>query len=108
MTTNAATESKLGALHAKVAQVMVNALDVVEKAQEVYLELPADDENIGPAPEVSAPLLSAITKFLNDNKITCVAEDSEAMSELAEKLANKRKRRTVGNVVHLDNPDAVG
>jgi len=104
MTTNAASEKNLGSLHDKVAKVMVNALEVVEKAQQVYLELPVED-TVGPAPEVSAPLLGVITKFLADNKISCVPEESAGMSELAQRLANKNKRKTVGNVTHLTGTD---
>ena len=104
MTTNAASEKNLGSLHDKVAKVMVNALEVVEKAQQVYLELPVED-TVGPAPEVSAPLLGVITKFLADNKISCVPEESAGMSELAQRLANKNKRKSVGNVVHMTGTD---
>lgn len=95
MTVKAASEGALGELHSKVAKVMSNALDVVEKAQEHWLEGDADE----PRPEVSAPLLSAITKFLNDNKISCVPEDSKEMSDLEKRLMAKRKT-SVGNVVH--------
>ena len=101
MTIKAATETQLGELHAKVATVMTNALDVVAKAQEQYLENEADD--IGPMPEVSAPLLGVMTKFLSDNKISCLIEESGAMGELAQTLAEKRsaRRKRVGNVVHM-------
>lgn len=97
---NQATEEELGKLHNKVAKVMANALDVVEKAQENFLDAVEIDV---PVPEVSAPLLSVITKFLNDNKITCVPSESAGLSDLAERLKKKRKR--VGNVVHLDAED---
>lgn len=104
MTTNAATEGKLGELHGKIAEVMTNALAVTEKAQEQYLENEAED--IGPPPEVSAPLLSVMVKFLNDNKISCQIEDSNKMSDLAAQLEAKRKsRRQVGNVVHLTDTE---
>lgn len=98
MTTGAAKEGLLGNLHNKVARVMVNALDVHEKAQENYLK--SEDED-AIEPVLSAPLLGVITKFLNDNKITCVPEESAGLSELEERLKNKRNRRAVGNVVHL-------
>lgn len=111
MTTKAATEESLGLLHEKVAKVMTNVLDVYEVSQEVYL---AAAEQVGDnpellaalpaAPEVSAPMLSAITKFLNDNKISCEASTEGAASELAKTLEERRKnRRKVGNVVHLDD-----
>lgn len=102
MTVNAATESALGALHSKVAKVMTKALDNFEAAQDAYD--PSKEDAI--LPEVNASLLSVITKFLNENKITCTPEESEEMSELAERLANKRAgrrvRKQVGNVVHMD------
>lgn len=110
MTIKAATEETLGALHAKVAKVMANVLDVYETSQEVYLKLAEAAENdvevlanLPPAPEVSAPMLSAMTKFLNDNKISAEASAGETVSELAQKLqARQRRGRSVGNVVHLD------
>lgn len=110
MTTKAATEESLGKLHEKVARVMTNVLDVYETSQEVYLkvaEAAGDDVEVlvalPPAPEVSAPMLSAITKFLNDNKISCEANDAGAVSDLARTLEERRKnRRTVGNVTHLE------
>lgn len=102
MTTKAATEEALGELHGKVAKVMSNALDVAEKAQEVYLE--AEGEDIGPPPEVPASLMSVITKFLADNKISCVPAESQGVSALEQRLKNKN-RRSVGNVVHLDNAE---
>ena len=107
MTIKAATEDALGQLHNKVAKVMVQALDVYDASQIVYLELteaahdnPELLETIpDKPPEVSATLLGTITKFLNDNKITCVPEESAGLSDLAQRLQNKRKR--VGNVVHM-------
>lgn len=106
MTNKAATEGKLGSLHSKIADVMSNALDVTAKSQELYLEMADVTEDIGPPPEVSAPLLSVMVKFLNDNKISCQIEDSDAMSDLAAKLEARRKtRRQVGNVVHLDEQE---
>lgn len=102
MTTKAATEGDLGALHSKVAKVMANALSNIETAQELFEENPEAVDR----PEVSAPLLGVITKFLNDNKISCVPEESEELSDLAKRLENKRqKRRQVGNVVHLVSED---
>ena len=102
MTTNAATESVLGELHNKIAKVMTKALDNFEAAQDAYD--PLQEGSI--LPEPNASLLSVITKFLNENKITCAADESEAVSELEARLAGKRTgrraRRQVGNVVHMD------
>lgn len=111
MTIKAATEQELGELHSKVARVMSDALDVYDKAQTVYLELSPEDlkeSGIDP-PVVSPPLLAVVTKFLNDNKISCVPEDSKEMSELAERLRAKREgRRAIrtadGKVVGFPQP----
>lgn len=100
MSREAASEDSLGKLHSKVAKVMTNALDVFETAQDRYLE---DPESVEIVPEVSASLLGVITKFLSDNKISCVSSESEQMSDLEARLKNKRKR--VGNVVHLHNDE---
>lgn len=102
MTIKAASESELGLLHNKIAKVMVRALDQFEQAQDAF-----DPQVEGSIlPEPNASLLSVMTKFLNDNKITCAPEESESVSELADRLANKRTgrraRRQVGNVVHMD------
>lgn len=103
MTTGAAKEALLGDLHRKVTNVMLGALEVQDKAQQVYMDL--DDETAASviAPVVSAPLLSVVAKFLADNKISCVPEESAEMSELATMLKNKRKR--VGNVIHMTGTD---
>ena len=113
MTKNAASESALGDLHSKVARVMNSALDQMDTQQEVFDGLVAnakeagDDElliaALGHKVEVNASLISVITKFLSDNKISCAPEDSEELSNLARTLQEKRKsrRKTVGNVVHI-------
>lgn len=103
MTIKAASESSLGELHNKVAKVMTKALDNFEAAQDAFD--PSQEGSI--LPEVNASLLSVITKFLNENKITCAPEENEDMSILEQRLANKlkggrRNRRQVGNVVHMD------
>jgi hypothetical protein len=98
-----ATESTLGELHNKIAKVMTNALDKVITKQVT----PDKDEN---GNDIDAPvnpaLLSVITKFLAENKITCAPEIGNTMSDLEKKLAEKQAtRRRVGNVVHLDAAD---
>lgn len=108
----AATEGKLGKLHEKMADVMSAALDqheleqvaykaAVEKAEE------EDDMSLIPlsAPTINPSLLSVMERFLSNNKITCVPEEGNAMGDLEQKLAAKKERRVrrqVGNVVHLD------
>ncbi len=97
-----ASEGTLGDLHTKVAKVMINALDKVIAQQ----ENPAQDENGNDVEVVINPaLLSVAVKFLDANKITCAPEAGNTMSELEQRLAAKaKKRRQVGNVVHLE-PD---
>lgn len=102
MTAKAATEGVLGELHNKVAKVMINVLDNIETAQERWAEAePQPDVPLENPPEVSPAMLSAMTKFLSDNKITCQPEESENVSDLAQRLKEKRRRKSVGNVVPL-------
>lgn len=105
MANKAATEGQLGELHARVARVLTGALDVMDKAQEAYLEAGPDSEL--PPPEVNASLMSVMTKFLADNKITCVPEDNANLSELETRLRDKRAARKlrVGNVVPIREED---
>jgi hypothetical protein len=112
MSNKAATEDDLGNLHNKVAKVMTNALTQIEVAQEQFgtlQEAAGDDPELiagilDKRPEVSPALLSAMTKFLADNHITCNDEQGAA-SGLKDTLAGKRKRSAngarigVGNVV---------
>lgn len=99
MAKNTATESALGTLHEKVAKIMTNALDVMDEAQRRYLENDTVDQEV---PTVSAPLLGVIAKFLSDNSITCAPEESVELTGLEQRLAEKRKRKTVGGVTHLE------
>jgi hypothetical protein len=104
-----APEPTLSALHAQIARVMKNELDVYEAAQKWYLKWDGqpvmDDGEDAPSfpepPRMPPALLSAITKFLKDNDITAAPEDSDELSELEEALAKKRstRRANVGNVV---------
>ena len=105
-----ATDKLLGELHGKLAEQMLKALADSEKAQELLTEysdeLPAAViqflKMVGGA---NPSLLTAIAKFLKDNEITCAIEDNEAMTELQERLKNKR-RKSVGNVIPMtDNED---
>jgi hypothetical protein len=101
-----ATEGTLGELHNKVAQVMISALDHIEKAQEVYeaTDVEVLAEQGRKEPELNPALLSVMVRFLDANKITCAPEAGNTMSELEQRLADKsKKRRAVGNVVHLTN-----
>lgn len=107
-----ATETKLGDLHNKIATVMGNALDHIEKQQLAYgqaidaaIELndpeavPASEPNVNPA------LLSVIARFLDSNNITCVPETGNVMGELERKLKQKKERRlkVVGGISHTED-----
>ncbi|WP_156433870.1 hypothetical protein [Bradyrhizobium retamae] len=104
MSSGPAKESKLGDLHSKVADVMISALDHIEKAQEAYSLMDTEviaDKGIK-EPELNPALLSVMVRFLDANKITCAPEAGNTMSDLEQRLADKsKKRRAVGNVVHL-------
>jgi hypothetical protein len=107
MSRDAATEATLGKLHEKVAKVMLGALETIETAQDIYMDIAVNDpdkaKEFPNPPEVSASLLGAMTKFLADNKITCIPEESKAGSELANKLANRKK--AVGNIIPFQSDD---
>lgn len=103
MSKNAADEEVLGSLHKRVAEVMIRALDVVETAQEIYINAEPEQKAEMTVPEVSASLLSAMTKFLADNKITCNPVEDKTQGELAKKLAARRK--SVGNILPFSPDD---
>lgn len=90
----AASETKLGALHEKVADVLLTALD-----GEV---LPGYGEGDDAVPDKlippSAAIIAAATKFLKDNEITCTPAENNALGELEQKMAARRAKRA-GNVV---------
>lgn len=100
-----ATEGVLGDLHSKVAKVMSNALDNIQKQQDEFDATEHTDDSPAIAPELNPALLSVMVRFLDANKITCVPEAGNEMSELATRLANKRKRKSVGNIVQLHELD---
>lgn len=107
----AATESKLGKLHERMADVMSGALEQHELEQEAYkaaIERATEEDDLSlmplSAPAINPSLLSVMERFLSNNKITCVPEEGNAMGDLEQKLEAKKQRRLkqVGNVVHLD------
>lgn len=103
-----ATDKDLAKLHNHVAKAMTRALESSNSAEVLLSEHGADlpDEVrdfLEQCTEVNPALLQAITKFLKDNSITCAVEDSDELSDLAQALAQKKKRRTVGNVTHIED-----
>lgn len=99
-----ASDKILGDLHGKLAKSMLSALESSDTAQDLLAayadELPTDVTQFLTRLSTSNPaLLTAVSKFLKDNDITCSIETSSELSELEVRLANKRKR--VGNVIPI-------
>jgi len=91
----AASETKLGALHEKVAEVLLDALegDTIPGYTE---ENPATGE-VTEVPDrklpASAAIIAAATKFLKDNNITCAPSQDNAVGSLVDKLKAKQKAK---------------
>lgn len=87
--------NNLDSLHEKLAHHMLNALKHNEQAQMLlveYPELPSKvKELLEELCDVNPALFTSISKFLKDNNITAVIEDSDEMSELEKRLAAKRR-----------------
>lgn len=89
----AADSSKLGALHAMLAECMMN-------------ELRWYSEQDPPMP-VPAATMAAVAKFLKDNNITCDPTDAKDLEALREQFQAqlKDKRKSMTNVVSLTKQD---
>lgn len=74
-------ESALGEMHGKLTRYYNKRLDS-------ELEEDKDELAIG----ISPAELTAMNNFLKQNSITCAIEESEEMTELQAKLAEKRKK----------------
>jgi hypothetical protein len=106
-----ATEKELSELHSKVARQLAKQLENADTA----LMLLHDHRDDGlPEPVIeflekcsiaSPALLTIAAKFLKDNDITCLVEDSKEMSDLEKRLAAKKERKAVGNVLTLLSED---
>lgn len=105
-----ATDKELGELHKKVARQLASQLENAD----VALMLLHDHRGELPEPVVeflekcsyaSPALLTIAAKFLKDNDITCQVEDSKEMSDLDKRLAAKKARKQVGNILPLHNED---
>ena len=108
MTKQTASDTKLGLLHSRVAEVMLNALTSADTAA-ILLETFRDQlpteviAYLSIQTDVNPALLQAVTKFLKDNDITCQIAEDENMTELQQRLAEKQgRRKTVGNVVPIE------
>lgn len=105
----AATENELSELHKKVAKALSDKLDSADQATSLLIEhsdnLPEDViEYLHKQSDASPALLTVITKFLKDNDITAVIDESKELSDLDKRLAEKR-RRTVAGVALVKNED---
>ena len=114
MSTRAATESNLGSLHEKVAQVLLLTLQNYETRQLIVKdnlaeleEIISNDETgilIGiditalSKEEVPVPLVMAAISFLKNNDITCVPELNGELGDLKKRLDEKRAKRTVSSI----------
>ena len=102
----AADETKLGALHDKVAEVLSMALDGEELPG--YTDKTEDEDGniieIEVPPKrlpASAAILAVAAKFLKDNQITCAPSKDNQLGELEAKLA----RRTAAKAGKADPVD---
>lgn len=111
MTTNAATEGKMGSLHDRVATLLDLALSNYQRRQELFAEqadklesmlAEAQEDEDNPfkglrlsdlvMTEVPAALINSAITFLKNNEITCAPESSGTMSALQERLNQKRRK----------------
>jgi hypothetical protein len=98
-----ASDKMLGELHGHLAKAMLSTLSANDRAAtilETYDDLPDEvREFLEDLSNTNPAFLTAVSKFLKDNQITCSIEDSKELSELEQTLQNKRKR--VGNVIPI-------
>lgn len=89
----AASETKLGLLHEKVAEVLSDALDGDELPGWVEVLPESGEEIVHEAKRMapSAAIIAAATKFLKDNNITATPANNSAVNELVEKFKAKQK-----------------
>jgi hypothetical protein len=97
----AATDKELSDLHNKVAKVLLQKLDSSDQATLLLAEF-SDDlpeevvEYLEKQMDASPALLTVITKFLKDNDITAVVDESKELTDLDRRLAEKRQRKVSG------------
>lgn len=101
-----ASDKQLGELHGRLAKSMLSALEASDTAASLLddyaEELPGPVQAfLAKHADANPALLTAISKFLKDNDITCAIEDNDELSELEEIISKKRSRKSVGNVVPI-------
>jgi hypothetical protein len=74
------SETDIGVMHGRLTQYYNKRLET-ELADDV------DELAIG----ISPAELTAMNNFIKQNGVTCIAEEDTGMSELKDRLANKRK-----------------
>lgn len=86
----AADEKVLGDLHTAVATALIDAVKPKQIPgyfdEETGEEVPGD--SLGPSPA----MLQAAIKFLKDNEITCEPAKDNALGELEQIIAERRKK----------------
>lgn len=101
-----ASDKTLGELHGKLASSMLRALENSDAAmallEEYEAELPeAVVLYLSKQADANPALLTAVSKFLKDNAITCAIEDSEELGALEKLIQSKPPRKSIGNVVPI-------
>lgn len=103
MSKSAASEEKLGALHNALAD---NLLHRITHGEEVF------DSKSGEFVFYkggTTATLSVIRAFINDNDITCVADEANKLGELRKKLTERRNGAKVLNLSdHLPKANSGG
>lgn len=86
----AANESVLGKLHARLTEVLVEALQ--GQMTESYIDPDTGDVVEGTALPPSAAVLTVAAKFLKDNNITCAPAEDNEMGELQRTLTERQAK----------------
>ena len=95
MSKNASKEGQLGGLHSLVAIVLGHQVSHKVKMPvfDAHGEIALDDNDEPITKDMydaSPQLLATAIKFLKDNEITATAEQSEAVADLADEVAERR------------------
>lgn len=100
-----ATNDALSELHETLARHMLRALDTSDQAKKLLEQYPELPDGVREFLRVrgsdNPALFTAVTKFLKDNNITTVIDDSKEMSELEARLKAKKKI-SVGNIIPME------
>lgn len=87
----AANESKLGLLHEKVAEILIEAMegDILPGYEDDETGEVVPPKKIPP----SAALITAATQFLKNNNITCAPSQDNKLGELEEAMKARQQAR---------------